>query len=952
MTEATHLRDQLVGRGPELSRSVSALTSALASRHPVMIAFWAPSGTGKTRLVNGISALMPETDLCLVEAVSVPGTSPYSSYARSWFGYDPADKEASAERFSDLFDGLLTHVEAVGECAGDLRREFIRTRPWLEELASIEGKVSSSGSGRSLRSSNLADAIAAFFGVLSLVNPIIIAFENMHWFSSVDLSHSQMLIDSSQGRPISFLATSRPLDDGSEPEFPSSSSLYDRYVLRLDGIPRGSLAEFVSGFTGHKPSAELERLLWERVGGSPLLLEHTLEYLVETSALICLEGVLELTGDAPVLPPTIGELLAARIALLPAVFRKLISAAAVFVRGVSIETLSCVAEDAAVSELIVEAVKQHILTRNDEDCTIAFAHAALRQSALSMIPGSELEALHIRAAGALITAGSITAGELEEIGNHFLLGAELPEAVDYLSRSAKVYGDSFENEAAIEVRKRLAPLLDEPAKSENVLEMVKVQSNSGLMNESVDILIRTLDEIADNPVIDTQLSAKLMMRLGMCLGSTGKLKEAAGFLGEALAEFSDLDDKLCMSMTLRHMGMVELSSGETAPAVGHLEESVRLARLTDLPAEICSSLYWSAIAYRQTGSLDLMRTCTEEQVAIAEENALPQSRISGYDNLMRLHIYTTDYESAEKVHSLLVDVADRCGNWAALSAAASKMGIIHLRREEWEEAVQCFNRCVTLTGRTGNLRARCAALGNLAHASLGMEDPDSALKYSTQLIDTSAVIGFRSGLMSGYARMAYIFNLKGAWEPAMDCLETQIELAEAMGDSRNLSDGYATKARILLCLDDPDEGLDMIGKAIELSEATGTSKLHASQYELRGRLLYLLDRYEDAIPDLERALEMTKGKKGREKVAFASLIHLEASRSRTGDAEASARLLKMLDDAPDESMRTDLFYAHWCLTGDSHSAAGARAGLQDLLKKREQPYARRILVSLDDTHIL
>ncbi len=911
-----------------------------------MLAYWAPSGTGKTRLVSGISRAMPETDFSVVEAVSIPGTSPFSSYIQSWFGLDHSDEEASRERFSDLFDGLLTHMEAVGESAGDFRRELLRTRLWLEELAGITRKGASSGSGQSMRSRNLADAVTAFFSVLSLVNPIVVVFENMHWFSGVDLSLTQALIHSSQGLAISFLATSRPCEDGSEPPFPSSTSLHDRFVVKLEGIPRDSLADFVFGFTRHRPSPALEMLLWDRAGGIPLFLEHTLEYLEETGALHQPANLLELTQDAPELPETMMELLAARIGLLPAGFGKLISAAAVFVRGVSIGTLARVAGRELKPSLLAEGLKRHILSKDGED--YAFTHSLLRQSALGMIPDRELEALHIRAAGALVDEGDITAGRLEEIGDHFLLGGDIPKAADYLGRAAQMYADGFENEAAINVRRRLAPLLDEPARTENVLETVVVQSNSGLMNESVDILVHTLDGAADNPLIDDLLKAKLMMRLGMCLGSTGKLKEAAGFLSEALLVFADIDDKLCMSMTLRHMGMVELSAGETTDAIEHLEESVRLARLTALPAEICSSLYWSAIAYRQTGSLDQMRTSTEEQVAIAEENDLLQSRISGYDNLMRLHIYTTDYESAEKAHSLLIDVADRCGNWAALSAAASKMGIIHLRREEWEESVECFNRCVTLTGRTGNLRARCAALGNLAHAALGMEDTASAMRYSTRLIDTSAAIGFRSGLMSGYARMAYIFNLRGAWEPAMDCLETQIEFAEAMGDSRNLSDGYATKARILLCLDRLDEALEFIGKAIEVSEATGAAKLHASQYELRGRLLNLLGRYTDSIADLERSFGMTDGKKGRERVAFSSLLHLEASRSRTGDDEAAARLLSMLDDAPDDSLKTDLFYAHWRLTGDSGSAAGARTGLEELLAKKDQPLARRMLASMDD----
>jgi len=165
-----------------------------------------------------------------------------------------------------------------------------------------------------------------------------------------------------------------------------------------------------------------------------------------------------------------------------------------------------------------------------------------------------------------------------------------------------------------------------------------------------------------------------------------------------------------------------------------------------------------------------MKEYTEEQVRLAQETGLIKSIIAGYDNLMRVHIYNRDYDRAEDVHTKLRKAAEKTANWAALSTATSKLGIIHLRKAEWEQAIDCFMQCVTLSIKTGNLRAKCAALGNLAHASIRIENIDAALEYATELIDTASVIGFRSGLMSGYARMGHIFFLKGDYESALDCV--------------------------------------------------------------------------------------------------------------------------------------------------------------------------------------
>ena len=937
----------MVGRDPELSLGVSVLSSALVSRHPALLGWWAPAGTGKTRLVEGIASSMSGTDFAMIEADDHPGSHPFSSFLRSWFGTGGTgpDHEASIQRFDSLFDGLETAVELAVGSSAPLLRELRRTRPWLGDLAGIADSDLAEITEPALRSGGLADAVTAFMMSLAAMDPLVVVLENLHLFTEFDLSVTERLIEASQGLSISFLATSRPAEGGSEPKFPLSSSLHERIVSKLEGLPRESLPGFVAGFTGMGPGRKLEELLWIRAGGVPLLLEHTLDFLDETGSLLDDRSVLELREDAPELPDTIRGLLAARMELMRPDFRRMIRAAAVLGRGISPSLLSTMIGIPVTPELLSEGVRRHILT--PEDGSFAFAHTLLRQAVLGAVPEAEREALHLSAAAAIEAAGGHTAAIMEETGDHFLLGGEPEEAVIRLERAALEYASGSENTAAIEVRRRMAALLEEPARTENLLALVEVQCNSGLMSESIEILTRAIERNMEEVRIDGSLRARLTMHLGMCLGSTGRLAEARGFLQQVLPVFEELGDGLNMCIALRHIGMVELSAGETEAAIGHLEESVHMARIIGLPAEICSSLYWSAIAYRQTGDLDRMRSCTEEQVSLAEESGLLKSRISGYDNLMRLHIYTAEYELATEVHALLVETAERCGNWAALSAAASKMGIIHLRREEWVAAAECFNRCVTLTGRTGNLRARCAALGNLAHVSLGMQDLDAAMRYSTQLIDTSSAIGFRLGLMSGYARMAYIFSEKGAWEPALDCLETQMEHAGAMGDSRNLSDGHATRARILLTLDRQEEALVSVNRAIEVSEGSGAVRLLAGQLELRGRLLYLLGRPGDAGVDLRRSLGMTEGTAGREKVAFRSGLFLEATLAASGDRDAAGRLLAMLDDAPDESCATDLLYTHWSLTGDGVSAAGARSGLEGILAKREQPLARRMLDTVD-----
>ena len=943
-------RGAMVGREHQLAQAVSLFSELETGDSPGILCYWAPAGIGKTRLVREIDTALPDIEFIFIEADQAPGTDPLADFFREWFNHGSgASEKKNSENFQHVWEGLLLNLELrIDYPVHHLLDELMEAKPFLE---SISGLSQTSESivhqlEPSQRAEKLSTSITAFFVALSILQPVIVVIENIQWFSRESLLIFERMLKTASVYPLGFIATGRPDSTGSQPVFPSVDPASRSDIIFLSGLSKKDITSFVKGLTGIAPERKLVDFLWDRAGGVPLFLEQTLDYLTETEQVNRRRDRLTLSGSATEITESIKDMFLARVRMMPTSVQEITGAASILGKLFNRDVLAEVTESETIENELESCVRKHIFTTDGTSCS--FAHVLFREWAVELISSKEQEKLHLKAGQILevFHAGTTSASHLEEIASHFQLSGDNLKAAMYIRKAAEAYADNFENRAAIAMYGRLASMVAEPERTEVDLDIAGVYRNAGLLNEGIDLLTGTMKRIHGNPLIDDSLKARVMLKLGTNLGSSGKLKQAEKMLWHCLETFTRMGDVRHMSIATRQLGLTIRSAGRTEEAVTLAEESIDLARKTGITLEICASLYWAAITYRQLGQYDLMKKCTEEQVRLAQKTGLIKSIIAGYDNLMRIHIYNMDYDSAEDVHKKLKKAAEKTANWAALSTATSKLGIIHLRKAEWEQAIDCFMQCVTLSIKTGNLRAKCAAFGNLAHASIEIEDIDAALKYSTELIDTASVIGFRSGLMSGYARMGYIFSLKGDYESALDCVQTQIEHAEAIGDRRNLSEGWAAIALIQFQLDESAAAIESINRALENSQKTNDMVLYSNQLGLRGKIFSLEGKFDEAEKDLREALDLIEGRKGREKLIYSSRLYLEVIQAEKGDENAFARLLGMLEEAPDRNYRAETLYNHWKLTGNSESASAGRTLLEEIHQERPQPIIKKWLDSL------
>ena len=237
--------------------------------------------------------------------------------------------------------------------------------------------------------------------------PVVLAFEDLHWADPTSLDLMARLAERGAQSPVLVVATTRP-------EFRAPWAMRSHHgVLSLAPLDRGQVRKMVGEIASqHALSDETIDGVGERTGGVPLFVEEVTRLLLERDA----------QGGAQAIPPTLQQSLAARLDRLGEA-REVAQIGAVLGRDFSYRLLSDVSSSAAgLDELRLQAALDR-LTEADlvfvdgapPTAAYRFKHALIQDAAYESLLKSRRQGLHRRAAEALRDAN----GEPEAIAHHF-----------------------------------------------------------------------------------------------------------------------------------------------------------------------------------------------------------------------------------------------------------------------------------------------------------------------------------------------------------------------------------------------------------------------------------------------------------------------------------------------------------------------------------------------------
>jgi DNA-binding CsgD family transcriptional regulator len=374
----------LVGRREELAR-LETLLDRVRSGSTATALIAGEAGIGKTRLIDELAQRAAALDAIVLGGGCIDLDEEVLPYAP----------------FAELLSALVRSrgVAEVLELAGPASEELIRLAPALS-IGTSRGAAGPPAPPYSwARTGPLYQALLTLFENLARRRAVLVAVEDLHWADRSTLDLLALLARHLRGR-ILLLLTFRTEETAPEPGLRHFAAELERagaQRIALGPLGREDQARQLSGILGVPPSPALLERIYRRAEGNPFFAEE----------LVALN-----TGDD--LPPTVRDLLLARLEELPPSTLHVLRAAAAVGRRVTHRLLAAVTglADAPLDDALRPAVGAHVLVASPAGGgTYRFRHALLREAVVASLLPAEAVRLHRRIAETL-TADHTIAGDI------------------------------------------------------------------------------------------------------------------------------------------------------------------------------------------------------------------------------------------------------------------------------------------------------------------------------------------------------------------------------------------------------------------------------------------------------------------------------------------------------------------------------------------------------------
>ncbi|HST25340.1 MAG TPA: tetratricopeptide repeat protein [Gaiellaceae bacterium] len=784
---AASVRAPLIGRESELELLTNTYDRTVRDRRANLFTIYGEAGVGKSRLarefVDGIEGATVLIGRCL----------PYGEGITYW---PLAEMVKTVAGISDD-DPIEEAFEKLKACCED---EAVADLLGLASgvLEALEGDRSPQ---------EIAWAARAFVEKLAETQPVVLAFEDIHWAEEPLLELIEHLADWVRA-PLLILCLARAELLEIHPGWGGGRVRATAIELEALGLLESEqLVEALLAEETGNLNIDVRRALLDKTEGNPLFVEETIRMVLDRDG----------AGGVERIPDSLQALIGARIDRLPPKHRSLIRRAAVIGRVFWVGALEYLSPDIEdVGEAIDDLLLRDFLlpeTRSSISGEVAFRfkHVLIREVAFAGLSKSARADHHARFAHWLKEREG---GELIEIRAY-----HLDHAVTLLEELDGEAPEDLSREAAAALAKAGRRALSREA------------NRSGRK-----LLLRALEL---EPTLERRYdAARAAWRLQ-------DLPAVSAEMERVVAEAAEQGDRATEGKALTALAEVALYRDADLPrakelaeqAIGVLEPALRFRALM-----VCSTIA------RWQGEFDEQQRYVRNALELAQEIGRKDFEAQATRDLADSELATGRYDDARALADHALELAEQSGSIVARAHALVVLGQIKHHEDDLDGAQTCLEQARVLFSEAGATLPLGRCLLRLAEVASKRGDHRQAEKLLRESIRALKTIEDRGTLCESQRALADALLAQGKLDEAE---RVAIEAMETVGvhDVSSQATTRASLAAVLIAQDRLGEAERLLREAWDAVSGTGWRSLESFVLELLDQLLRDLGRPDPVVAE-------------------------------------------------------------------------------------------------------
>ena len=698
------------------------------------------------------------------------------------------------------------------------------------------------------------ESFAQLYSKTSSKQPLVLAFEDLHWADTITLELLEHLVTDLENQPVLICCDYRP--ELALPFIARPNCL----SLVLKKLDVRETFQMVSGLAQVQDvSQEVLNKIEERTEGNPLFIEETIRNLL-SRRLIRRDGPnLQPSKrfEKISLPNTVAAMVLGRIDKLSEESRRTLQYAAVIGKEFDNRLLGKLSGQTPeqIQPILdnLEHFEGLLYSKLLEGKrTYEFHSTTTHEAAYSTLLKGRRKELHGRAAQALEREHQKDLyTHYEDLAHHYYHSKDSDKAVNYLHRAGDKARGLYANPEAVEFyRKGLEVIKLLKENRPNLMETAELLGAQG----AIFRLIGQRDQALKNFITAAKLAQrekedkaerKYLLSAGIVYDMLGQVDRARETLENVLKQAESKNDQLDKAMALNNSGHIFLRSGRTEEAINHFTKALSIYQSLKEEKETARACGSLGKAYELMGDIPKAAEYNKQALEMSQKTKYLEG-IASYNNNLAINLLLMGENApAEECFSTALATARKIGDRRIESLAGFNLGNIQFILGNYPAAYGHYEQALKSAMEIGDIHQLMNIYCNIGiiqqiwgDAGVAIEQHTAALNISLEIKDRNTEVEIRRNLGLDLA-------LQGNYTQALAELIQAAAISGKLGDTRmqayvkaNLGSLYHTLGQLEQADKNINEALDEARKVrdpeVILAAARGLVEFKLETGDLAG----------------------------------------------------------------------------------------------------------------------